>query len=63
GYFSYKRDGFGEILEDKYTLLNKLKELIIYISTNSKNNIVENKIIFTNKKNCQRIYHKIFEIL
>ncbi|EDB2457533.1 capsular biosynthesis protein, partial [Campylobacter jejuni] len=23
GYFSYKRDGFGEILEDKYTLLNK----------------------------------------
>lgn len=63
GYFSYERDGFGEVVKDEKTLIDKLEKFMkgeedfsIYKKR------VESFFPLRDKNNCQRIYEAVRKI-
>lgn len=64
GYFSYKRDGFGDVLEDVNIVVNKIK---YYVENNFKiediySSRMDNFFEIKDKNNCKRILEEIEKI-
>jgi len=65
GYFSYEKDGFGEVITDDKEVINKI---LYYFNNEFKledkyiNNI-ENTFKYIDKNNCKRVYDNIIKLL
>ncbi|EDH3403294.1 capsular biosynthesis protein, partial [Campylobacter coli] len=64
GYFNYKKDGFGVVVEDKKSLFKELENLLknnCKVTEPYRSNM-ENTFIFKDGKCCERIYKKLTNI-
>lgn len=61
GYFSYKRDGFGPVIDNIQDVITQLKKLdsTDYINPEVYSKRSENFYMYRDKNNCQRIYDEI----
>ena len=64
GYFSYERDGFGEV---EYTLEATVDRIIEYLENGCKlkskyEERIDNFFAYSDKNNCERIYNKMIEM-
>lgn len=64
GYFSYKNDGFGEVVADEKTLLSELVKILNnrMIMTDKYQKRVDTFFAFHDDLNCERTYQAIFNM-
>lgn len=64
GYFSYKDDGFGDIVTKEEELLNKLESLLVdgLVMPKHYQDRVEDFFTYRDNKNCERTYNAILNI-
>lgn len=64
GYFSYTKDGFGEVVDNEKTLLSELKQILErgMLMSEKYQNRVDSFFAFHDNKNCERTFQAIINM-
>lgn len=64
GYFEYRRDGFGPVINHEDDLVTYISDTISsnFVNQNSYSDRVTNTFPFRDKSNCQRVFHAINDL-
>lgn len=64
GYFSYPKDGFGDIVFNEKDLIRKIKECMDnnFILENKYEKRIDDFFVYRDKNNCKRIYEEILNL-